>query len=610
MSSLLVFDIDCVSTPSVVLHNDRNLAPNQSLGCGFAWYPNDDYASAVIKDPQAQHSSSFVKAVTNWSIFRSTTFFCYMSGASKNPSQHNTQPFNRSNLDCDWVFMHQGDLDKAKLEQLKPEQFSKKPIGTTDSEIAFCYLLEMALKDNVRKLSEFDNTKLLEYFRILGECGTANIALSDGNTTVIYRGTHSPMDIYFTRITPPYGAISFDSNEISLYFDDPRDQNRTIGIFTTIAFNDGLWEKLDNDHFVVSTRGSIVWSNRSIQGKETNMHANHDLMFAREDIKSKQPNLIESISEKTHHIVNPRAVTHDRHGNPLYYRLYEIEHTSRYTYEKPVDYSTHTLRLQPVEDSLQEIVSATIEMSSAGDILQFEDVFGNQTVHCIIEKPYIDLTITSKSQIKVYSRDTDDFSFDLRRGSIPLSWMPWQRQMMLPYLMPMELPESQILELTDYAMSFVKRNDAHLLATLLDINQQIYKDYSYVPGHTSLQTTPFDVFISRKGVCQDFANLFICLARLLSIPARYRMGYIYTGGAYENTLQSDASHAWVEVYLPYLGWRGFDPTNGCMVNQDHIRVACGRNYVDATPISGTLYKGGGAEKMSLDVKVKIIETEV
>jgi transglutaminase-like putative cysteine protease len=105
-------------------------------------------------------------------------------------------------------------------------------------------------------------------------------------------------------------------------------------------------------------------------------------------------------------------------------------------------------------------------------------------------------------------------------------------------------------------------------------------------------------------VCQDFANLFICLARLLSIPARYRMGYIYTGVNYENTIQSEASHAWAEVYLPYVGWRGFDPTNGCMAGQDHIRVACGRNYLDATPTSGTIFKGGGKETLTVSVKIE------
>jgi transglutaminase-like putative cysteine protease len=139
------------------------------------------------------------------------------------------------------------------------------------------------------------------------------------------------------------------------------------------------------------------------------------------------------------------------------------------------------------------------------------------------------------------------------------------------------------------------------------MNLTIYRDFKYVSGSTTLATTPFDVYCNRRGVCQDFANLLICLARLLSIPARYRVGYIYTGGNYENKVQSEASHAWVELYLPWMGWQGFDPTNGCLVGRDHVRVACGRNYRDATPTSGTIYKGGGTETLSVDVRVQDLE---
>ena len=104
-------------------------------------------------------------------------------------------------------------------------------------------------------------------------------------------------------------------------------------------------------------------------------------------------------------------------------------------------------------------------------------------------------------------------------------------------------------------------------------------------------------------MCQDFAHLLICLARLLDVPARYRVGYIHTGSDYENRLQSEASHAWVEIYLPGAGWRGLDPTNGCLVGPDHVRVACGRHFWDAAPTSGTIY-GGSGETLSVEVRVE------
>jgi transglutaminase-like putative cysteine protease len=127
-----------------------------------------------------------------------------------------------------------------------------------------------------------------------------------------------------------------------------------------------------------------------------------------------------------------------------------------------------------------------------------------------------------------------------------------------------------------------------------------------VSGSTTSETTAFEVFESRRGVCQDFANLMICLARLLQVPARYRMGYIFTGADYQNKIQSEASHAWLELYIPRVGWHGFDPTNGIQVGADHIRVACGRNYRDATPTSGTIYRGGGTETLTVSVRVDAV----
>ncbi|MCR9096230.1 MAG: transglutaminase family protein [bacterium] len=179
--------------------------------------------------------------------------------------------------------------------------------------------------------------------------------------------------------------------------------------------------------------------------------------------------------------------------------------------------------------------------------------------------------------------------------------------MLSAYLLPPELPESQLRELTSFATALSERNDRDLVATLLDLNRTLFRDFEYVSGSTTHATTPFEVYESRRGVCQDFANLMICLARLLQVPARYRMGYVHTGADYVNTAQSDASHAWVETYVPQVGWQGLDPTNGVQIGLDHVRVACGRNYRDATPTSGTIYRGGGTETLAIDVRVERLD---
>jgi transglutaminase-like putative cysteine protease len=88
-------------------------------------------------------------------------------------------------------------------------------------------------------------------------------------------------------------------------------------------------------------------------------------------------------------------------------------------------------------------------------------------------------------------------------------------------------------------------------------------------------------------------------------PARYRVRCIYSGATFANRVQSEASHAWAELDLPGVGWRGFDPTNGSLVDQDHVRVACGRDYRDATATSGTIFKSGDGETLTVKVRVEV-----
>ena len=168
--------------------------------------------------------------------------------------------------------------------------------------------------------------------------------------------------------------------------------------------------------------------------------------------------------------------------------------------------------------------SYKLSISPETPVVEFEDVFGNWASRLEILKPYTELSITSESVIELL--DVDPFAFASMpiRPQFPLPWMPWERKMLDPYLHSVELPETQLKDLYDYAMSFVEANDHDLMETLFAINLTIFREYAYVTGSTNLQTTPYDVFVNKQGVCQDFANLFICLARLLNIPARYVCG--------------------------------------------------------------------------------------
>jgi len=292
-------------------------------------------------------------------------------------------------------------------------------------------------------------------------------------------------------------------------------------------------------------------------------------------------------------------------------RRLEVKHVTTYTYERPVARSIHRLHLRPIGDWRQTVVKYKLRVKPNVPVVEYEDVFGNWASRFEIHEPYKQLKITAHSVVEVL--DVDPFAFanlPIRPASYPLVWMPWERKMLEPYLNPVELPDTQLLALHDYAMTFVKRNDYNLMETLFAINLELYRNYEYIPGCTDLGTTPFQVYMARSGVCQDFSNLFITLARLLGIPARYVCGYIFTGnGGRQTRATSDASHAWVQLYIPDIGWKDFDPTNGVLPQASHVRVGHGRHYRDTTPTAGTIYGPAANETLKTEVTVSDVTTE-
>ncbi len=283
-------------------------------------------------------------------------------------------------------------------------------------------------------------------------------------------------------------------------------------------------------------------------------------------------------------------------------RKLRVTHVTRYTYDRPIERSSHKLRLCPMNDWDQRVLAHTLTIHPDVPTVEYEDVFGNWVTQIELNQPYTELTLSADSVVELY--DSDPFAFAKRkvRPTFPLDWMPWEQAMVEPYRRLIELPDTQLAELFAYAMSFVDQNGHDLLETLFAINLTLFRDYRYAPGSTTLSTTPYDVFVRKEGVCQDFSNLFICLARLLGVPARYVCGYLYTGNVGEHRARSDATHAWVQVYLPGTGWKGFDPTNGVLPQLGHVRTAYGRHYRDATSTSGTLYTPAN-ESMSVEVTV-------
>jgi transglutaminase-like putative cysteine protease len=134
--------------------------------------------------------------------------------------------------------------------------------------------------------------------------------------------------------------------------------------------------------------------------------------------------------------------------------------------------------------------------------------------------------------------------------------------------------------------------------------QRIHNDFIFDPEFTTLSTPVQTVLEHRRGVCQDFAHLAIGCIRSYGLAARYVSGYIETlpPPGKEKLVGSDASHAWISVYVPDAGWMDFDPTNNQIPSDQHITVAWGRGYGDVTPLKGVVFGGQDHElKVSVDV---------
>lgn len=582
MPKYLAMSFEGDFAPSFDLHCLRpgRRAPD---GWGLGYYPGGGDSAAVLKEPTPPHGSIRSELIKAWEHLESSIFLLHIRVATWGPvSDANTQPFSRSWGARDWLMAHAGSLN----EQLPVRPEARfEAVGSTDTEHIFCELLERIADQGWRSLGDADPVLLRSWLAELNGRGSLTLCLTDGRDLAVYADANGDGEVHVWEIVPPFPTLSFGDEDLTVDLTQRGAKSRKGVVVCSdpllvTGMKDATWRRVTPGHLLVVRQGAVRVEVAPKAGGATVVDARQALAIKPAEAPIKQ---------------------------------LEVTHRTVYQYNRPVERSTHSLRLVPVHDHLQHVLSHAVTITVDGEPLttqqgrEYDDVFGNRAQRLLIERPYSELSIESRATVQLLDSDPLSFRPLRARSSIPLVWMPWQRQILQPFLLPPELPESELNELLEYAMSFVKRNDSDLLETLLDINTSIFREYKYQQGTTTVSTTPFEVYVNRFGVCQDFTNLFICLARLLGVPARYVCGYLYTGPKHENRVQSEASHAWVQVYLPEVGWKGFDPTNGILTQTDHVRVAVGRNYVDATPTSGTIYVGGGTETLTVDVTVEEVE---
>lgn len=275
---------------------------------------------------------------------------------------------------------------------------------------------------------------------------------------------------------------------------------------------------------------------------------------------------------------------------------FKIQHITKYTYEGPVRDSANQIILFPIKDEYQEVIKQELHITGNPVVDTHIDYYGNEVGSFTYSEPHATLLINSK--IDVITRPRPLPVNDIFPEQ---HWEDLKRlQYMVPYI---DFLKQEYFEGLHELQAFVEtehnKNEAPYQVALRFCNW-VYKNFEYIKGVTSVETTLDEVWKLKAGVCQDFAHILMVMLRLLKIPARYVSGYICTHSSAMRG--AGATHAWAEVYIPDYGWLGIDPTNNCVANETHVRLAVGRNFSDCSPVKG-VYKGSFGHKLEVSVLV-------
>lgn len=314
-------------------------------------------------------------------------------------------------------------------------------------------------------------------------------------------------------------------------------------------------------------------------------------------------NEIGQVFSKTYYLIDPDSEnytstqTQTASAKGITSMKYKIEHTNIFKYDTIVDQSMNTIRLKPRTDEVQRLLSYRAEITPASLTKEHIDIWGNNVETFFIAEHHQHLEVKTTSIVSIQKSPfihQIDYSPEMRAifhsKLFGEHYLAYLSNTAYTYLNP-----EQIMQIDRELGKF-----DNPVQYALDVMNYIHDHFTYNGESTDVSTKASESFGLRKGVCQDITHVMLGILRSKHIPARYVSGYLYVG---ENSaLVGDAaSHAWVEVMVPGVGWVGLDPTNNIEALENHIRVGVGRDYNDVSPVQG-VYRGGS---QSLDVKVSV-----
>ena len=287
-------------------------------------------------------------------------------------------------------------------------------------------------------------------------------------------------------------------------------------------------------------------------------------------------------------------------------QLYEVTHTTTYHYLSPVTVSHHLLRVSPRRLPRQFRLEHHLSTDPvAATTSQRTDYFGNDVTFATIEGAHRRLSVTSRSRVAIGPAFIPDPSetpeWESVRGLCRSDRSATTLEAAEFTFASPAVPLAP--DFAEYAAASFPRHRS-ILEAALDLTARIHADIKFDPTATTVSTPVLEVLEKRRGVCQDFAHLQIACLRSLGLPARYVSGYLETipPPGQPRLVGADASHAWVSLFCPGIGWIDLDPTNDCLPSMRHITAAWGRDYSDVSPIRGVLL-GSGEHTLSVGVDV-------
>jgi transglutaminase-like putative cysteine protease len=282
--------------------------------------------------------------------------------------------------------------------------------------------------------------------------------------------------------------------------------------------------------------------------------------------------------------------------------LLEVRHVTQYHYAEPVRESVMELWMQPHKGARQRLVSFELELDPTAQLFSYADAFGNAVYHFDVPQPHDRLNITARSAVETQAPAPLPDNLDM--GEWDRLRSDFVRGENFDFLHHHGFAiRTAALDafVAEQGIEALRGRDP--LSAVRELSEIVYRSFAYEAGVTDAES-PIDLALTaRRGVCQDFAHIMISICRCWGIPARYVSGYLFTDRKGGDRSDPDATHAWVEVFLPSTRWIGLDPTNNVIAGERHIAAAVGRDYNDVPPSRG-VYKGEAESQLAVGVSVR------